>query len=110
MSNIVSGVVPNPIPVEAKGQAALNQGTGAKSFRNVLQEGGKVGVQNGSTRPRRTQESGPGEKTDSTSSSNLEMLRMDLSRRLGRLPAGAKSMDDIWPDLLRTRTHMGLLK
>lgn len=40
----------------------------------------------------------------------LEQLRIELTRRLNQTPNSTRSFDEIWPELLRTRTRMGMLR
>jgi len=84
----------------ANGIASPQQQTGTRSFDKVLQDGG--------TRPRTTESKQP-EKSDGVSGASVEQLRTELSRRLSQMPGDARSLDDVWPELMRTRTRMSLL-
>jgi hypothetical protein len=103
MSNAVSEVLSQAIQQSAN--SGINkQPAPTKSFEAVLQDG--------SVRPRTVDEKGPAksEKTESVSGASLEQLRTELTKRLNQIPNANKSFDEIWPELLRTRTRMGLLR
>ena len=102
MSNIIPGVTPNVIPQGVKGPEAPQQQATTRSFEKVLQDG--------STRPRTTQPQTPVEKNEGVSGASVDQLRTELTRRLSRMPRDAKSLDDIWPELLRSGTKMSLLR
>jgi hypothetical protein len=48
--------------------------------------------------------------TGAGSRATLEQLRSELTRRLNQIPNSIKSFDEIWPELLRTRTRIGMLR
>jgi len=103
MSNAVSEILSQAIQHSAT-TAITKQPTPTKSFEAVLQDG--------SVRPRTVEEKGSekSEKTETVSGASLEQLRTELTRRLNQIPNSSKSFDEIWPELLRTRTRMGLLR
>jgi hypothetical protein len=101
MSNSVSEILSQAIQHATK-TSGPNRENIARSFQSVLQDG--------STRPRTVQETTSREKSDAVSGATLEQLRNELTRRLNQIPNNAKSFDDIWPELLRTRTRLGLLR
>lgn len=101
MSHLIPGITPEMIPGGAKIPAAPQQQPGTRSFEKVLQDG--------STRPRTTQPPPPVEQEQGVSGASVEQLRIELTRRLSQMPSSAKSLDDIWPELMNTRTRMGLL-
>jgi hypothetical protein len=102
MSNVIPGITPEMIPTGAKGLAAPQQQTGTQSFEKVLQDG--------STRPRTTQPPQPVEKDEAVTGASVDQLRKELTRRLSQMPSSNKSLDDIWPELLRTGNRMSLLR
>ena len=81
-----------------------------RSFQSVLQDGSARSLQDGGTRPRTVQQPTAPEKSDAVSGATLEQLRSELTRRLSQIPNSGKSFDEIWPELLRTRTRMGMLR
>jgi hypothetical protein len=102
MSDPVSAVVPHALPQAAKESVANSQQGVTRSFQAVLQDGG--------TRPRTVTNAGSQAGSEGVSGAELERLRSDLARRLNRMPSGDKSLDQIWPELLRTHTRMGMLR
>jgi hypothetical protein len=98
MSNSVSEVLSQAVQQNVK--ASPNRQEPARSFQAVLQDG--------SSRPRTVQQ--PTEKSDAVSGATLEQLRSELTRRLNQIPNSTKSFDEIWPELLRTRTRMTMLR
>jgi hypothetical protein len=101
MSDAISAIIPQIATQAAKG-GAYQQQAATRSFQTVLQDG--------STRPRTVEGSASGEKTEGVSGASLEQLRAELARRLERIPGNNKSLDGIWPELLRTHTRMGMLR
>jgi hypothetical protein len=103
MSDAVSAIIPQMVPQAAKGAGINQQEAVTRSFQAVLQDGG--------TRPRTVQSGEAGDKTtEGVSGASLEQLRAELARRLDRIPANNKSFDEVWPELLRTHTRMGMLR
>jgi len=102
MSDPVSAVIPQVVTQYAK--TGMNkQEAVARSFQAVLQDG--------STRPRTVEGAAAGEKkTEGVSGASLEQLRTELARRLDRIPANNKNIDEVWPELLRTHTRLGMLR
>lgn len=101
MSDAISAINPQIATQAAKGGMNPQQ-TVTRSFQAVLQDG--------STRPRTVEDSASGEKTEGVSGASLEQLRAELARRLDRIPGNNKSLDEIWPELMRTHTRMGMLR
>jgi hypothetical protein len=102
MSDAVSAVIPQMAQEVAKAAGTNNKAV-TRSFQAVLQDG--------STRPRTVQGAGSGDKpTEAVSGASLEQLRVELARRLDRIPTNDKSLDKFWPELMRTHTRMGMLR
>lgn len=104
MSDAISAVIPQ-IAAHATKATGINQPeVVSRSFQAVLQDG--------DTRPRTVQNPETDKKTtDGVSGASLDQLRDELTRRLDRIPsAGKSSFDELWPELLRTNTRMGLLR
>jgi hypothetical protein len=103
MSEPVSAVISQVVSQATNAAAPNKQAAVARSFEAVLQDG--------STRPRTVQDAGAGEKTpEGVSGASLEQLRAELAQRLDRIPTNDKSLDKIWPELMRTHTRMGMLR
>ena len=103
MSDAVSAIIPQIVPQAAKGAGPNATEAVTRSFQAVLQDG--------STRPRTVEEPTAGDKkTEGVSGASLEQLRAELAQRLDRIPTADKSLDKIWPELLRTGTRMGMLR
>jgi hypothetical protein len=103
MSDAISAVAPQIASSIAK-SAETNRQQVTRSFEAVMQDG--------NTRPRTVQRTTPDEKksTEGVSGASLEELRRELTRRLDRLPASNRTLDDMWPELLRTHTRLGMLR
>jgi hypothetical protein len=103
MSDAISAVIPQMAKEVAKAAGTNNKEAVTRSFQAVLQDG--------NTRPRTVQDAGTGEKkTEGVSGAGLEQLRAELAQRLDRIPANDKSLDKIWPELMRTHTRLGMLR
>lgn len=104
MSEPISAIIPQIASQVARGAGINQQELVTQTFQAVLQDG--------STRPRTVQTPESNKKTtEGVSGASLDQLRDELTRRLDRIPANKKSsFDEIWPELLRTNTRMGLLR
>jgi hypothetical protein len=89
------------------GQAVGRQAqqSGGQSFENVLQQGG----QNSLSQNSGGAESMLGAPTQ-ISGAQLERMRLDLVQRLDRLPEGAGKTSALLPELIDSRTRLGLLR
>ncbi|HEX5709174.1 MAG TPA: hypothetical protein VFX96_17865 [Pyrinomonadaceae bacterium] len=100
MADPISGVAQSVLS-QNLGQEKLQQqqGTGGRSFEQVLrqQSGGPEGSQ-GAGAP------------NSISGAQLERMRLDLMDRVGRLPPGASNVSTLLPELIDTRTRLGMLR
>ncbi|HYN86273.1 MAG TPA: hypothetical protein VER32_13580 [Pyrinomonadaceae bacterium] len=94
-------------PISAVGQSVLSQslgeqklqqqqGAGGRSFEQVLQQ----------------QSGGPGGagQPNGVSGAQLEQMRLDLMDRINRLPPGASNVSTLLPELIDTRTRLGMLR
>jgi hypothetical protein len=104
MSDAISAIIPQIAPEAAKGAGIKQPEVVGRNFQAVLQDG--------ETRPRTVQNPETDKKTtEGISGASLEQLRDELTRRLDRIPTNNKSsFNDLWPELLRTNTRMGLLR
>lgn len=101
MADPVSGIAQSVLS-QHLGQEKLQQqqgGAGGRSFENVLQQQGG-GQQAGSA---------PGQPS-AVSGAELERMRLDLEGRINRLPPGASNMNTLLPELIDTRTRLGMLR
>jgi hypothetical protein len=106
MSDPVSGVMGNAMLQNvgaAAGKQPQQNGGGARSFENILHNSGN-------------QQAGEnaaglnvGQPT-SVSGAELERMRVDLMQRVGSLPPGSANVNALLPELIDTRTRLGLLK
>lgn len=100
MADPVSGIGQNVLS-QNLGQQKLQQqqgGAGGRSFENVLQQQG--GTQPGTT---------PGQPAG-VSGAELERMRLELEGRINRLPPGASNINALLPELIDTRTRLGMLR
>lgn len=104
MSDPVSGIMSHALSQHVGGGAArpAQQNEGGRSFESVLQqqaEGqGGGDVQN------------PAGQPSQVSGAELERMRVDLQQRIERLPAGASNVNALLPELIDSRTRLGLLR
>ena len=103
MSDAVSAVI-SQVVTQTATAGLSKQETVTRSFQAVLQDGG--------TRPRTVEGSASGEKApEGVSGASLEQMRAELARRLDRIPNNNnKNIDEIWPELMRTHTRLGMLR
>jgi hypothetical protein len=104
MSDAISAIAPQIASHAAKQAGIQQQEVISRSFQAVLQDG--------ETRPRTVQNPETDKKIlEGVSGADLEKLRDELTRRLDRIPSTNKSsFNEIWPELLNTKTRMGLLR
>lgn len=73
---------------------------GGRSFESVLQQQGAGQEQGGATaRP-----------PAGVSGADLERMRVELTERLNRLPPGSSNINALLPELIDTRTRLGMLR
>lgn len=104
MADPVSGIVQGNLSQQLEGQRLQQQqGGGGQSFENVLrqQEGG--GAPPPSAPP---DASAPAP----VSGAKIEQMRVDLMERVNRLPPGSPSVNALLPELLDSRTRLGMLR
>jgi hypothetical protein len=102
MSDPISGILSGAISQQVGGAGQLaQQHKGERSFESVLQNGGNQSGENfngGLAQPTRI------------SGAELERMRLDLMQRVERLPAGASNVNALIPELVDSRTRLGLLR
>lgn len=104
MSDPVSGIVQGNLSQQLEGQRSQQQqGTAGRSFESVLrqQEGDASAL---GTPPAGTQAPAP------VSGAKIEQMRIDLMERVGRLPPGSPNVNALLPELLDSRTRLGMLR
>lgn len=109
MADPVSGIVQGNLSQQLEGQRSQQQGTAGRSFESVLrqQEGdaGALGTPpTGTQGPNGTQAPAP------VSGAKIEQMRLDLMERVGRLPPSSPNVNALLPELLDSRTRLGMLR
>ena len=108
MADPISGVLHSAISQNLGEQKMQQQsGAGGRTFENVLQnlqdgQAGQVGQTGQAGAP------SPVERT--VSGAKLEEMRVDLMQRINRLPPGAPNVNALLPELIDSRTRMGMLR
>lgn len=96
----IGGITPGGISPQHKNIGGEQQHqAGKSSFEKVLQ-GGNRAEQNASA----------ANQPNTISPAHMEQMRVDLSQRLNRLPPGSPTSSVLAPEMIDTRTRMGLLK
>ena len=105
MADPISGVAHNVLS-QNLGQEKLQQqgGGGGRSFEGVLRQQGS---------PNEAQ-AGAGaqapEQAEGVSGAKLEQMRLDLINRVKGLPPGSPNVNALLPELIDTRTRLGMLR
>jgi hypothetical protein len=87
---------------QLEGQRLQQQQGGGRSFESVLQQ------QEGAAKP-------PDAPPDAAapapvSGAKIEQMRVDLMERVGRLPQGSPNVSALLPELIDSRTRLGMLR
>lgn len=98
MAEAISGVAQQVLSQELGQQKLQQEGTrDGGSFENVLrQQGG--GQAEATAQP------------PQVSGAELERMRIDLTERINRLPPGSTNINALLPELIDTRTRLGMLR
>jgi hypothetical protein len=100
MADPVAGVAQGVWSQNLAQQNLQQQGSaGGRSFESVLQEGAAQG-----------QGAAPASAEPPVSGARLEQLRTELTERISRLPEGASNVNALLPELIDTRTRLGMLR
>ena len=103
MADPVSGIVQGNLSQQLEGQRLQQQQGGAgRSFENVLRQQEGAGGQ--PSAPPEAQAPAP------VSGAKIEQMRVDLMERVGRLPPGSPTVNALLPELLDSRTRLGMLR
>lgn len=103
MADPVSGIVQGNLSQQLEGQRfQQQQGTAGRSFESVMrqQEGDASAV----GAPQEAQAPAP------VSGAKIEQMRLDLMQRVDRLPPGSPNVNALLPELLDSRTRLGMLR
>lgn len=104
MADPISGVG-HSVLSQNLGQEKLQQqgGGGGRSFEGVLRQDGAT--------PQEAQGAAQSpERAEGVSGAELERMRLDLMNRIQRLPPGSPNVDALLPELIDTRTRLGMLR
>ena len=103
MADPVSGVVQGNLSQQLEGQRLQQQqGAGGRSFQDVLRQQEGAGGQ----APAPPEAAAPAP----VSGAKIEQMRIDLMERVGRLPPGSPAVNALLPELLDSRTRLGMLR
>ena len=95
MAEAISGVAQQALSQEMGQQRLQQQGAGGgRSFESVLQQQGTA----------------PGADGPRVSGAELERMRAELTERINRLPPGSPGVNALLPELIDTRTRLGMLR
>jgi hypothetical protein len=99
MADPVSGIVQGNLSQQLEGQRfQQQQGTAGRSFESVLRQQEEGGA------------AGQPEAQAPVSGAKIEQMRLDLMERVGRLPPGSPNVNALLPELLDSRTRLGMLR
>ena len=107
MADPISGIAHGGIAQQLDNHKLQQQtGTGGRSFESVLQQGGNTAETQagGAATPPSAFE------PPAVSGARLEQMRLDLMERVGRLPPGAPNVNTLLPELIDSRTRLGMLR
>jgi hypothetical protein len=103
MADPVSGIVQGNLSQQLEGQRfQQQQGAGSRSFESILRQQEGDGQALGA--PQQTQPPEP------VSGAKIERMRLDLMERVGKLPPGSPNVNALLPELLDSRTRLGMLR
>jgi hypothetical protein len=105
MADPVSGIAQGVLSQQLEGHKLQQQqqGAGARSFESVLQ-------QQGGGDPSAAQASAQAGEPAPVSGAKIERMRLDLMQRVERLPPGSPNVNALLPELLDSRTRLGMLR
>ena len=103
MADPVSGIAQGNLSQQLEGQRLQQQqGGGGRSFENVLRQQEGVGGQ--AAAPPDSSAPAP------VSGAKIEQMRLDLMERVNKLPPGSPNVNALLPELLDSRTRLGMLR
>ena len=106
MAEPVSAVAQGVISQNLEQQKLQQQtGAGGRSFESVLQQTGQ-----GAGAPAEGSAPPPPGRPRTVSGAELERMRLDLMERINRLPPGSPNVSALFPELIDTRTRLGMLR
>src|SRR3712207_3707598 len=101
MADPVSGVAGGAASQHLGGERLRQQqeaSGGGRSFQNVLEQ----------QQAEAQQAAGPQAPERTVSGAQLERMRLDLTERINRLPPGSPNVSALFPELIDTRTRLGM--
>ncbi|HEV7894015.1 MAG TPA: hypothetical protein VGP08_25595 [Pyrinomonadaceae bacterium] len=102
MADPISGIGHSVLSQNLGQEKLQQQGGGGRSFEGVLrQQGAPQEPQGGAQAP---------EQAEGVSGAKLEQMRLDLMNRVKGLPPGAPNVNALLPELIDTRTRLGMLR
>lgn len=100
MADPVSGIAGGAASQNLGGERLRQQQqAGGRSFESVMQQQAADTQQQQTAAPERT-----------VSGAQLERMRLDLTERINRLPPGAPNVNALLPELIDSRTRLGMLR
>jgi hypothetical protein len=103
MADPVAGIAQGSLSQQLEGQKLQQQqGAGGRSFESVMQQ------QEGAANPPAAPPDAPAPAP--VSGAKLEQMRLDLMERVNRLPPGSPNVNALLPELLDSRTRLGMLR
>jgi hypothetical protein len=104
MADPVSGITIGNLSQQLEGQRfQQQQGAGGRSFESVLRQ------QEGGANPPEAPPVGA-QQPAPVSGAKIEQMRLDLMERVGKLPPGSPNVNALLPELLDSRTRLGMLR
>jgi hypothetical protein len=104
MADPVSGIAQNVLSQQLEGQRLQQQPSGAgRSFESVLRQSEGGAAPQGAP-PEAAAAPPP------VSGAKLEQMRLDLMERVNKLPPGSSNVNALLPELLDSRTRLGMLR
>lgn len=104
MADPVSGVTLGNLSQQLEGQRSQQQGAGGRSFESILRQ------QEGDAALSAPQGTSPQGAPAPVSGAKIEQMRLDLMERVGKLPPGSPNVNALLPELLDSRTRLGMLR
>ena len=101
MADPISGVGQNVLSQNLGQEKLQQQGGGGRSFEGVLKQQGSTPQEGAAQAP---------EQAEGVSGAKLEQMRLDLMNRVKGLPPGAPNVNALLPELIDTRTRLGMLR
>ena len=105
MADPISGVGQHVVAQNLGGEKMQQSGAGNRSFDGVMQK-----LQQEQAGAQQSSSAGGAQGEQPVSRAQLEEMQQDLMSRINRLPPGSPNANALLPELLDTRTHLGMLR